>query len=167
MSPARNPRKSEERPSPAFRDLLQGRTVLVGMGNPLRGDDGAGPALMRRMDGLCDCLCINAETTPENCLGLIAKQQPDTVVFIDAVDMGLAPGQWRVFEDSEMAETSLHTHGISLGLLIAHLQSHTDARIVVLGIQPCSVAFGQGISVDVETAIEEIAEAVQTARPRG
>mgnify|MGYP000632326161 CR=1 FL=1 len=138
---------------------------MVGIGNSLRGDDGAGPALMRRLDGQCDCVCINAETTPENCLGLIAKQQPDTVVFIDAVDMGLAVGQWRVFEGEEMAETSLHTHGISLGLLIEYLRNHTQARILTVGIQPRSVAFGQAISAAVETAIEEIADAVRAARP--
>ena len=164
---ARNPPRSEEHPDSTFSALLEGRTVLVGMGNPMRGDDGVGPALTRRLDGQCDCLCIHAETTPENCLGLIAKQQPDTIVFFDAVDMGLAPGQWRVLEDSEMAETSLHTHGISLGLLIEYLQNHTDARITVLGIQPRSVAFGQGISADVETAIEEIAGVVRAARPAG
>ncbi|MFO7976198.1 MAG: hydrogenase 3 maturation endopeptidase HyCI [Candidatus Hydrogenedentota bacterium] len=164
---ALSPLKNQRRPGPAFWNALGKRAILVGIGNSVRGDDGAAPALIQKLDGQCDCTCINAESTPENYLGLIVRQRPDIVLFIDAFDMHLKPGEWRVFEGCDIAETSLHTHAISLGLLLQFLRKQTQAQILVLGIQPRRIAFGEGLSAEVETAVNAIAQAVCAAKASG
>ena len=71
---------------------LRGKTVIVGIGNSLRGDDGFGPALVQRLQGRVRPVCIDAGVAPENYLGRIVKEQPDTVLLVDAAHLGLEPG---------------------------------------------------------------------------
>ena len=138
--------------------LLTPRTVLVGVGNSLRGDDGAGPALIDALRGRCPCVCIDAGAAPENYLGQIVRHEPQVIVFVDAVDMQLTPGQWRVFQARELAGCGLHTHSIPLGLLLAFLSTWTRARAYVLGIQPRCVAFGKPLSREVSDTLQDIAD---------
>ena len=71
-------------------DKRTAKIVLVGIGNPLRGDDGFGPALIAALDGQVRAVCIDAGTAPESYAGKIIKENPDTVVFVDAADLDLA-----------------------------------------------------------------------------
>ncbi|HQH53548.1 MAG TPA: hydrogenase 3 maturation endopeptidase HyCI [Candidatus Hydrogenedentes bacterium] len=134
------------------------RTVLVGVGNVLRGDDGAGPALVDAIRNRCPCVCIDAGHAPENHLGQIVRSQPDTIIFADAVDMQLDPGQWRLFPARELVGVGFHTHTIPLGQLLDFLSARTGARAYVLGIQSGSVALGEPLSREVNDSLHEIAE---------
>ena len=66
-----------------FLPVLRGKTVIVGMGNPLRGDDGFGPALIERLRGKVSATCIDAGIAPENYVGRIVKETPDTILLVD------------------------------------------------------------------------------------
>ena len=45
-------------------ECISGKTLLVGIGNNLRGDDGAGPALIEAIAGRVSAECINAGSAP-------------------------------------------------------------------------------------------------------
>ena len=79
-----------------FTDILKGKTVIVGIGNSLRGDDGLGPELILKLQGKLKAVCIDAGNSPESYTGKIVKENPDTILLVDAVHLNLPPGQYRL-----------------------------------------------------------------------
>ena len=135
---------------------MGGKCVIVGIGNPLQGDDGFGPALIERLEGKVDAVCIDAGGAPENYTGSIVKEDPETILLVDAVHMGLAPGQYRILGTGEIAECGLTTHNVSCRLLIEFLERQTKANIFMLGVQPQSLALGSEMSERLISALDEI-----------
>ena len=135
---------------------MRGKCVIVGIGNPLRGDDGFGPALIGRLQGKVNATCIDAGRAPENYAGRIVKEDPDTILLVDAVHMGLVPGRHRILGTDEIAESGLTTHDVSCRLLIEFLENETNANIVMLGVQPLSLALGEGMSLRLIAALDEV-----------
>lgn len=129
-----------------FRRVLTGKAVIVGIGDSLRADDGAGPALVERLAGRIPLLCINAGNAPERYLGRIAREEPDSVLLIDAAYMGLAAGEYRLLDLEETVPLELSTHGVSLRLLVDLLAPSLKGRVSLLGIQPARLTLGQGLS---------------------
>jgi hydrogenase 3 maturation protease len=135
---------------------LQGKLVLVGIGNSLKADDGLGLALVQRLKNKTQAVCIDAGNTPENYLGQILKENPDAVMLVDAAQLGLPPGQYRVLQPTEIVNCGLTTHDVSGRLFIEFLQNETKASIMMLAIQPQTVAMGEKISESVLNALDEL-----------
>jgi len=133
---------------------LKGRVVLVGVGNPLWGDDGAGPALVHRLEGKLQALLVDGEEAPEAHWGTIAAHRPQAIVIIDAVDWGGEPGSVALLEGVREGGPPLSTHRISLNLLLDLLRRGTGADVFVLGIQPRVLAFNGALSAEVQRAVE-------------
>lgn len=126
-----------------------GKLVLLGVGNPLRGDDGAGPKLVRELKNKIDAILLDCEEVPENFLGEIVKAQPDTVIIIDAVDLEKSPGSIAVLEEASLVSTGWSTHRVSLRPFIRYVKTNTEADVFVLGIQPKAMELGGKISDEV------------------
>ncbi len=140
---------------------LNGRTVIVSMGDRMKGDDGAGclaAEILQKEMRKGAVKVINAENAVENYLGVIEKFKPDTVVIIDAVDFSGKPGDIKVMERDEIAETTSSTHTFSLPLIIRHISSETGAKCTVIGIQPKTTAFGEGLSPEVRKSVLRLTE---------
>jgi len=118
--------------------------ILLGIGNPLNGDDGAGiyVAGQFRKEGWIPLAC---GTAPENFNGIIRKTRPDCLVLVDAAAMGLSPGEFRIIPRHKIADVSIGTHQLPLSLLFDFL-SDAAVRIVLIGIQPERVVAGEDIS---------------------
>ena len=146
-----------------FSDLLQGKVVIVGIGNPLKGDDGCGPALIEQLAGRINAVCIDAGNAPENYTGKIIKENPTNILIVDAVHLERSPGSYELVKKEEIAKIGLTTHDMGATLLIGYLEQETKANIYLLGIQPQSVSFGEGISSPVQKSIEEISKLMKEA----
>lgn len=146
-----------------FRGILTGKTVIVGVGNVLRGDDGLGPALAGRLRGTSASVCIDAGASPENSLRAIAREQPDTVLFVDAVSMDGAPGEWALLGPGELPRSCTSTHDIPMGMLAELLAQDTGAGVFVLGVQPRDLTPGAGLSEEVEGTLERLEELIREA----
>lgn len=137
------------------------RLSVVGVGQTLRGDDGAGPAIARRLAAqLADpaLQVMDAGHAPENCLGRIVSHRPDVILFMDAIRGDGAPGDiiWLPAEASDSVGGSTHT--LSLAMLGCYLAAETGAAVFVLGIVPAHLGFGEGLSPAVAAAVERVAE---------
>jgi len=140
-----------------LKDRLQGKVSIVGIGNRLRGDDGIGPEILKRLNNpLPQLLLFDVGEAPENYLGKIVKQKPDTIVLIDAVDLSASPGTIKIIEKDDIRDESLSTHNASLNLVAKYLQKETSADIFLLGIQPKTTEFGKEISRPVRESLEKI-----------
>jgi hydrogenase 3 maturation protease len=118
--------------------------ILLGIGNPLNGDDGAGTYVAEqfRKDSWIPLSC---GTAPENFTGIIRRTHPDCLVLVDAAAMGLFPGEYRVIPRQRIADVSMGTHQLPLSMLIDFL-SDSAGQIILIGIQPERVAAGEEIS---------------------
>jgi len=135
--------------------------VIVGMGDKMKGDDGAGclsAEILQNRIRRSTVKVINAGNAVENYLGVIEKFKPDTVVIIDAVDFGGRPGEIKVMEPEKLMETTSSTHTFSLPLIMRHLSSETGAECTVIGIQPKTTAFGEGLSREVRKSVLRLTE---------
>lgn len=136
---------------------LQGKVVILGIGNTLRQDDAAGPLLASRIKAKAPYIVYDCGPSPENYLGKIIKDNPDNVVIIDAVDFGGAAGEFRVADAEEIKTTNLFsTHNASISLTINYLQANIKADIIVLMIQPKETNFSENLSPEMSQALDEL-----------
>lgn len=137
---------------------------LVGVGNVMKGDDGAGPALVARLAGRgARFPFVDASEVPENYGGWVLKQRLDTAVFVDAVDFGGAPGQWRIVPFEDLMHSASSTHRLSLHFLIRYLTEEWKGEALLVGVQPKSLKLGEALSSEVEAGIESLSEALLAA----
>ena len=121
---------------------LSGNVVVVGVGNPLRGDDAAGCLVARRLHGTPGVRVIEAEEVPESFVGDIAAAVPDAVALVDAVDLGREPGAVAVLEKEQVAAYAPTTHRMPLSLVMEVAHRRTGADVFLIAVQPSRVDFG-------------------------
>jgi hydrogenase 3 maturation protease len=146
-----------------FRTILKGKVALFGVGNVLRGDDAFGPLLVDRLQGKVNAVCINAENAPEKYLGKVIKLDPDTLIIIDAVHLGLKPGDYRMVKPEELSGVGFSTHDIPLQTLIGYIQTEIDAEIYILGVQPGTIVIGGQLSGSVKNTLQILEDLIVEA----
>jgi hydrogenase 3 maturation protease len=102
-------------------------------------------------------------TAPENVTGEIRTFAPSHVLFVDAADFGTAPGSVRIFESADIGGMMSSTHTLPLHVIADYLTQELGCRVVFLGLQPKSLAFGETVSNEVAAAIEETVAAIAEA----
>jgi hydrogenase 3 maturation protease len=132
---------------------LKGKVLILGVGNRLRGDDGAGPDLIKQLKGRVNALLLNGEEEPERFLDQIAAMKPKSILIVDAVDLRARPGSVALLEENQVEERSLFSHHPSLKLFIECVRGETGAKVLVLGIQPKSIEIGQAMSSEVKESL--------------
>jgi hydrogenase 3 maturation protease len=140
--------------------VIKGKTVLVGMGNVLKADDGAGPLLIQRLrqrlNGRINAELFDAGVTPENYLGPIVNSVPATVIIIDAMDHGGKPGTVTLLTQAWFATTGFSTHGMNPEFFINYLKENGIHNITFMGIQPENISLGGEISPGVKQALHYV-----------
>ena len=111
------------------------RVCILCIGNRDGGDDAVGPFIADHLDSTEDRKIIDAGTVPENFTGVIKEIKPDKLIIIDAVDMGLSPGEIRVVPKEKIGSMHISTHGIPVSVFIQYLEQYLRS-ILFIGIQP-------------------------------
>jgi hydrogenase 3 maturation protease len=110
--------------------------LLLCIGNRQGGDDAIGPYIFDKLrEEKTSTIAIDCGTTPENYTSIVKYHQPHTLLLIDAVDMGLPPGEIRIVPKEKIGHMTISTHGIPLSVLIHYLEQEVH-HIKVIGIQP-------------------------------
>jgi len=136
---------------------LKGKVIILGIGNTIRGDDGAGSILAKRIKGKVPFTVFDAGLSPENYLEKIVKVRPNTILIIDAVDFGGRPGEVRLFHYHQIREERFFsTHDISLELLINFLLKGGVKSIIILAIQPKETKFKNRLSKEVSLVLKNL-----------
>ena len=136
----------------AFADLLREPTCLVGVGNPMRRDDGVGPWVVAAVQAAAsgtNLLLVDAQDVPENFVHVIARADCRNVVFIDAVAAEGTPGAIVFGPLAEFAEAeSFSTHKLALSLSGRFLED-AGKKVFLLGVVPADLEFGVGLTNEV------------------
>jgi len=134
------------------------RFGVVGVGNALKGDDGAGPALVALLAARgARFPIVDASEVPENYGGWVVRQGLDAVVFVDAVDFRGAPGEWRLIPFEDLMHSASSTHRLSLHFLVRYLMEHWTGEALLAGVQPKSMKLGEELSPEVAGGIDTLA----------
>lgn len=130
-------------------------TVLLGVGNTLHSDDGAGPFLADLFKESGTIFSFNCGTAPENFTGVVKKLKPNLLIIADASLMGLRAGEYRIVPKEKVHDTSVGTHMLPLTHLIDYMSEYVP-EIILIGIQPKSLEDGDSLSPEVASALDEL-----------
>jgi hydrogenase 3 maturation protease len=148
-------------------DLVGRQGALVmGVGNPLCGDDGVGSLVAARLAQRFTGRAIDAGAVPESFLGPLLATEGRPVVFVDAVAHGGAPGSCCLVRTSDLAPRFASTHRSSLELL-GEMLDREGVCTWVLGIQPMQLAVGALLSPDVARTADELTQVLTAALAAG
>jgi hydrogenase maturation protease len=142
-------------------------TLIVGLGNPLRGDDGLGVRAAELLAGRA--LPAGVEVVDGGMPGLdlvnLMEGWP-RVILIDAAHLGKAPGQFARFTLDEVRlpgdndPLSIHDAGLREALLLAQVLGVLPEQVIIYGVQPAHLGWQDELSPEVEAALPELVDAV-------
>jgi hydrogenase 3 maturation protease len=133
------------------------KVVIAGIGNPIRQDDDVGVKIVQNLQGkVAENVCLlECETVPESYILDIEQFKPTHVLLIDAAFLGLKPGEASLLDTEKIEDfPAITTHMLPLKIFCEYVKHATGAKIALLLIEPASVEFGEGLSVEVEAAAE-------------
>ena len=133
-----------------LKERLYGRVILLGVGNEQRSDDAVGSLIAKTLNNTNNFFSIDCGDIPENYTGPVREYQPDTILFIDAVDFGGQPGEVIFLEPEALEDNRFNTHRPSLRLVMEYLKIETGSEISFIGIQPGTIVPGSGLTPAVE-----------------
>ena len=161
-----------------LKKLSGSKTIIVGIGNTLKGDDGAGPLICEKLKSAgISAEVIDAGTVPENYIQPIIKKAPQNLLLIDAMDFGASPGTIQIFETENLSSSVVSTHALSPRLfaevVCRSIKAHpvrnstngseasektvsNGVNIYFIGIQPAQIGLGQAVSGLVSQAVEQL-----------
>jgi hydrogenase maturation protease len=148
------------------------RTVVIGVGNQFRRDDGAGPAVIARLRalqpgdaGLSGVTLALSDGEPGRLIDLWEGSR--LAVVVDAVrDSRLPPGHTCQLAADALAgpaDGAASSHGIGLGdtVALARVLGRLPARLTVLAVVGRDFGFGTDLTAEVATAVTELVEQVR------
>ncbi|MCX6798501.1 MAG: hydrogenase 3 maturation endopeptidase HyCI [Candidatus Diapherotrites archaeon] len=140
------------------------KTIVMGIGSPLHGDDAVGNAVAEELKRgeKKDFISIACETVPENFAGVIEREKPAVLVIVDAAEMGLPPGSVRLLRKENLDSATIGTHGVPLQQLVLRLEKYAG-RIICIGVQPGEMLLGEKMSPAVMLAKKKAIEAIERA----
>jgi len=144
-------------------DILIGKVLFVGIGNEMQGDDGAGPYFIKKAaNSIKKYSFFNVKETPENYLNKIVSHNPDTVIFVDAVDFNSEAGTFKIFSIEEIVNSSISTHNTSLKMIVNFIKSYKkELKIFLIGIKPKTINFNQCLSIEVKNGIKKLLKIIK------
>jgi hydrogenase 3 maturation protease len=146
--------------------LRGSKTVIVGIGNTLKGDDATGPLVCQQLRdaGVCAEL-IDAGTVPENYIQPIIKKAPQNLIIIDAINFGALAGTIKIFKPEQLSSLVTSTHTLSPHLFVDMVRQEIDVDVHFIGIQPAQTQLGQSTSQQVSHSIQLLVNALSKIFP--
>jgi hydrogenase maturation protease len=145
---------------------------VIGLGNPLRGDDGIGIVLLHRLQAKRKPSWHEIEFVDGGTGGLSLVHDLARfthVLLVDAVDFQGVPGDYHIFAASDFLGSSrppksLSTHEPGLAEVL-HLaaQLHSLPGIVkVFGVQPADMTYRSGLSSAVTEQVDGLTRSLSS-----
>lgn len=143
---------------------MSSRLLIVGFGNPLAADDGAGPAVVARLQATPLPAGVRCEDGGSDSLRLPSLWQgEDEVWLVDAVVRGAPPGSVHRLEHDQVLAVAQHhatVHHLSLPeslrwIAIAYPEM-AQVRYRFWGIEVSHVHLQQGLTPAVASAVERV-----------
>ena len=146
--------------------------IVLGIGNRLGGDDAAGTLVVDMLNQgrhrtkallVTEIVAVDAGTVPESYTSVIRQHRPDSLILVDAADMGLPPGSLRTIAPEKISMLSFSTHSMPLSVFVSYVERFCG-QIVLIGVQPQRTETGLGISKVVRKSVQRLVELILEGR---
>jgi hydrogenase maturation protease len=142
--------------------------VVVGLGNELRGDDGAGIAVARRLRRCALPAGVAVHEEHGDAVGLIDRiDSCGAALIVDCMRSGAAPGTVRRFDASReplppALRGAASTHALALGeaIELARVLGRLPRRVIVYGVEGDRYDTGAPLTAAVEAAVAPLADTI-------
>ena len=140
--------------------------VIVGVGNPMRGDDAVGPAVAAGLRALVPhgVRVVQCEGEPTALMDAWAGAR--RVILVDAVTSAAPPGSVVRMEASEeglparLFARSTHLVGIVEAIELARALGTLPEQVVVYGVEAGTFVPGEALSRQVAHAVEVVTDRI-------
>ncbi len=142
-------------------------TLVIGLGNSLRGDDGVGVRVAQILAAQAlpdDVEVVDGGTQGLGIVNLMEGRQ--RVILVDAADVGIDSGEFVRFTLDEARllgddrHLSVHAAGLRDALLLAQALEVLPDEVVIFGVQPVNLEWDSTLSPQVEAALPSLVAAV-------
>ncbi|MGF1643603.1 MAG: HyaD/HybD family hydrogenase maturation endopeptidase [Thiotrichales bacterium] len=138
------------------------KTLILGIGNTLLSDEGAGVRVVRILadehTNHPEFEFLDGGTLSFTLAGPVGDAEH--LIVVDTADLSAEPGTVRVFRDGAMddfigrgGKRSVHEVGLEDVLTIARLEGRLPARRALVGIQPQTLDWGEELTPPVAAAV--------------
>ena len=140
---------------------MTSRVAVIGIGNILMGDDGAGVKVLNLLPD-----SVSKIELATGGMTLLHKlENLDMAILCDAVDFDGQPGEVRVFRPEEVDSIktlgySLHDIDILKVLELAKKMGQLPETVFIAAIQPVNLEFSEVLSPEVEANLPELASKI-------
>ncbi len=135
------------------------RNAIIGLGNPLRQDDGIGVILLHQLKEHADTLpldltLVDAGTPGMNLLHLLTKY--NKILLIDAINLNQPPGTSRCFTLNDITQNTTttnknpHTPNILQVIKLSQQLDEQPDELYFFGIQPHSTSYTDTLSTTLQ-----------------
>ena len=139
------------------------RIVVLGIGSELRADDAAGLIVAEELKKIKNLKLkvFLGSTAPENFTGEIIKFKPTHILIVDSVDTDQKPGFILLINPDEVGGVSFSTHMLPVKMMVDYLLASLECEIIIIGIQPKVLLFGETISKEVKKSTKQISGVIK------
>jgi hydrogenase 3 maturation protease len=136
------------------------KVAILGVGSELRRDDVAGIIVAQSINEYIKKRKIKTikvflgRTAPENLTGEIKKFKPTHLIIIDAADIGQKAGSIGIIDAAKEGGSSFSTHRMPIHFIKDYLEQSVGCDVIIIGIQPKSISFGETISPEVQKSVK-------------
>ncbi len=136
------------------------KIAFLGVGSPLRGDDNVGNQIVAALESELKSNpgqkihFYQGESAPENFTGAIRAFSPEYLIIFDAAELGKPPGTFSIIPPEQIDGIGFASHVLPLKIICNYLSSTVEREILMVGIQPHNLEFGESLSPVVTEAID-------------
>jgi hydrogenase maturation protease len=141
-------------------------TIFIGVGNPFRGDDAVGRAVVGRLRGELPPEIKVQEESGDGTELLEAWEGADCVILVDAVQSGAPPGTIHRLDarfeklPAWFSHSSTHSFGVAEAIELARTMGDLPAKLVVYGIEGLDFSAGTELSPEVAEVVPAAASLI-------
>lgn len=142
-------------------------TLVIGIGNLCRGDDGVGRVVARRLRELRLPDVEVREESGEGAALMEAWKNAETVILLDAAQSGAAPGAIHRLDaregpvPSRFFHYSTHAFSVAEAVELARALDQLPPRLIVYGIEGEDFTAGGKLSPKIGSAVDELVSRVR------
>lgn len=137
------------------------KKAIISIGNPLKSDDNIGNLIVDKIKKFYkdkDYYFFKGGMNPENFIEPLKKINPDVIFFIDVAIFEGEVGDVKLFRLDDIIDINISSHYFPITIF---KQYFPEVKLVLIGIKPKVLNFGENLSPELKSKLKTIIEKVQ------
>lgn len=140
---------------------MESTKAIISVGNPLKSDDNIGNLILNKIKHTYkdkNYHFFEGGANPENFIEPLRKINPNSIFFIDVAIFDGEVGDVKLFKLEDIIDMNISTHYFPISIFKKYFPK---SRLVLIGIKPKLIDFGEELSPELKDRLPEIIEKVK------